>query len=544
MAKSIGFIVRVQSLNILEPGFEVFIAGSAGVRLSQNLPLKSSQPAVDFFQGNGIYFPLKYPELGVYCTIDLPNLPLTYHKLYLVVQDDNTKDSWNFNTIYYPLESIALHCGQGIKSFAPQFQEIIHPFLLSPSRSKPFSKEFLPNVQSAVDFDSLIAHCETIERRLVERAGWQFEKTWLKSRKKGDKAIQTVYRIRSVDQENWNLVIRGEEYEGIRTVDFLHPDIRDVNFDGIPDLRVQEGMGGHGRYFAFNQSSGGFEELFISNLQNLSIDYIRQEIEGDEWVFENGMAEPLYKIHYLLKGKHWNATTFSHHKLREPMLRWTGLEKSKSTYSEIQKGKRIDLFCERDSTRLDKFSYRICVTQLSHPLILLDDTVFSVDRDASGAALSFLGVKDFNGDNEPDLYVPRMSPRGTEVFYLSECQEGQIRYTKREGMTYIEQMMFCENLIYSNNKMTFQEFEDFNLDGWMDFRKYTQMGKSMGFWSYYLFHPATLRFEYSSDFSSLDYCYANAKSQELVAWKVELLPTGEEQIKRFVISNGDLVPKP
>jgi len=53
-----------------------------------------------------------------------------------------------------------------------------------------------------------------------------------------------------------------------------------------------------------------------------------------------------------------------------------------------------------------------------------------------------------------------------------------------------------------------------------------------------------LRFEYSSDFSSLDYCYANAKSQELVAWKVELLPTGEEQIKRFVISNGDLVPKP
>ncbi|MFM7979036.1 MAG: hypothetical protein ACKPKO_06930, partial [Candidatus Fonsibacter sp.] len=59
-----------------------------------------------------------------------------------------------------------------------------------------------------------------LERRLIERAGWQFEKSWLKSKKGPSKVIKTIYRIRPVGNEFWSTEIIGEQYEGIRSVVF------------------------------------------------------------------------------------------------------------------------------------------------------------------------------------------------------------------------------------------------------------------------------------------------------------------------------------
>ena len=89
--------------------------------------------------------------------------------------------------------------------------------------------------------------------------------------------------------------------------------------------------------------------------------------------------------------------------------------------------------------------------------------------------------------------------------------------------------------------MKLQEYDDFNLDGWLDYRVYTQMDKSNGFWSYFIFHSANNSFQYSSEFSMLDHCSVNRKSNDICAWQELETSDGHKRMVRYHLNNGQLV---
>jgi hypothetical protein len=153
----------------------------------------------------------------------------------------------------------------------------------------------------------------------------------------------------------------------------------------------------------------------------------------------------------------------------------------------------------------------------------------------------FLVVKDYNRDNVPDVYWPKMEPDQSEVFYLSEMLNGELEFNKIEGLAYAEVMMMLGDFSFLSNKMKLQEYDDFNLDGWLDYRVYLQMEKSSGFWNYFIFNPINKSFQYSSEFSLLDYCSVNRKSNDICAWQELETSEGYKKLIRYHLNNGQLV---
>lgn len=533
-------IVTNHETDFGKQGFEVYLCNYKGEQLNVRCD-------VDVLRNVKCHDLRGFSPLGadkiksyVHYGLSIPDLPLIYSNVCLLIRDSNASDGWVYNPKIFP---ILRNPGDMdvLRTVLDMSREnaLNHTIHISPMKQNIFFQEFVQHKNEEVDWSDFLSDNDIFERRLIERDGWQFEKSWLKAKKGQSRTVRTMYRIRPSGQESWSFKVLGEKYENARSVVFTHPDIRDVNFDGHPDLHIQGVGNERDRYFSFNAVSGRFDELFISCLHNLVIDYVNQQIVGDEFVYEDGNAAPFSKVHHVLKGKHWNASTSSHQKLREPKKKMMNEMNDGYNFSQAKSGILFELY---NKSTESSGTFHFLASDIESSTTLLEDSIEFDSTHDWHVKSPVLMVKDFNRDNLPDVYFPKFSPNFTEVFFMSEILDGKLNYNKRSGLNYIEQMMFCGNVKFSDNKMLFQEFEDFNLDGWLDYRRYIQVNKSNGYWSYYLYNEETLRFEYSSSFSSLDYCFVDQSSNTLIAWQESIALDGHRYFVGYELKDGMITP--
>lgn len=524
-------------------GFHVFCADNHGNRLTwDQFPVLDSVVVLKYngsrFQGNS----------GARSAIEteftfLIQVPWTYQGVQVVVEDSDENDGWKIPhstvsvlNLYSVSNSIQLNqlwrrwnCKRAVLNIQPiQEDALIQEFV---GDGQIDSLEFLHLLKGS-----------RLERRMVERQGWQFEKSWYKVKGKSKSTIKTLYRIRPADKEDWILELLGEEYANEKLMSIMHPDIRDVNFDGIPDLHISNGNDGLDRYFGFNLQSGNFEELFISKLMNLKVDYVFQKIEGDLLQYEEGESEPLAKIHYQLEGPHWASVHCKRQELRKSLKRLAPKVESNVLFSEVRNDFKYELQLYNDNGSVENQYRRLAIYPNGGSTVLFEDSISPMQDIKDHRVDSFfLVVKDYNHDNVPDVYWPKMGPDQSEVFYLSETTDGKLSFNKIEGLSYTEVMMMQGDVSFLTNKMKLQEYDDFNLDGWLDYRVFTQMDKTNGFWSYFIFHSANNSFQYSTDFSMLDHCSVNKNSNHICAWQELETIDGHKRLVRYHLNNGQLV---
>lgn len=540
---NLSIIIQSNDVAISGLGFHVFCADTRGNRLTEDFfPVSDTDIVLKNNNGlfrNDLSFPLLI-ETRFNCPIQFPHI---FQGVHVVIEDSEENDGWifpkqriSFLEFYKDSAQFRLVPLKGKHNYR---ESII---TIQPIKENTFIQEFDGERQSDSAALSLLHKSIRLDRRLVERQGWQFEKSWYKMMGKSQSIIKTLYRIRPADKEDWILELLGEEYANEKLMSIVHPDIRDVNFDGIPDLHISKGNDGLDRYFGLNTQSGKFEELFISRLMNLKLDYVIQQVEGDLLEFEEGLAEPLAKVHYQLKGPHWALVQCKRQELRKSLKRVIPKVESNVLFSEIKNDFKYELQLYNDNGSLKNQYRRLAIYPNGGSTVLFEDTISPlIVADDQRIDSFFLVVKDYNHDNVPDVYRPKMGPDQSEVFYLSETTDGKLSFNKMEGLSYTEVMMMQGDFSFLTNKMKLQEYDDFNLDGWLDYRMYTQMDKSNGFWSYFIFHSANNAFQYSSDFSMLDHCSVSRNSNHICAWQELETIDGHKRLVRYHLNNGQLV---
>lgn len=524
-------------------GFHVYCSDVSGNRLTNDiLPVSHSDMVSKYKKGlfrdhlslplaieSSIIFPIQFPQI--------------FRDVHVVVEDSDLNDGWivpkqriSFLEFYKDSAQLRFLPSKGKHNYR---ESII---TIQPIKESTFVQEFLGERKNDAVAMTLLQNSVRLDRRLVERDGWQFEKSWFKVKGKDGGYIQTLYRVRKATQNDWMTILLGEQYENEKSMSIMHPDIRDVNFDGVPDLHVLKGADGLDGFFGINVQSGKFEELFISRLMNLKIDYVLEQVEGDLLEYEEGIDEPLAKVHYQIKGKHYSTVQSKRQELREPAKRLEPKVESGVLFSEIRNDWKYELQKNVVEGSLENQYRRLVIYPKGTSTVLFEDSISPmIVADNQLVDSFFLVVKDYNHDNVPDVYWPKMGPDQSEVFYLSETTDGKLSFNKIEGLSYPEVMMMQGDFSFLTNKMKLQEYDDFNLDGWLDYRVYTQMDKSIGFWSYFIFHTANKSFQYSSEFSMLNHCSVNRKSNDICAWQELETNEGHKRLVRYRLNNGQLV---
>jgi hypothetical protein len=535
-------IFQLKDAARLDPGFRVFCADAQGNRLTKDvLPVFDSNIVSEYknFLRNGDSpFPLSI-ETGFVFPIQFP---LIFNDVYLNLEDAEESDNWTV-----PNQRISI-----FEFYNDSIQLLTEPLrrkhscrkaviTLQPIKEKAFVQEFLGEIQNDSAALALLQRSVRLDKRLVERDGWQFEKSWFKVKGKDGGYIQTLYRVRKAIQDDWMATLLGEQYENEKSLTIIHPDVRDVNFDGVPDLHVLKGSNGHDVYYGMNVQSGKFEELFISRLMNLKIDYVLEQVEGDILEYEVGIDEPLAKVHYQIKGKHYAAVHRNRQAFREPLNNLKPKIESDVLYSETRDEFHFELQNLSDEVTLGRSHQRLIIATQGKSRVLFEDSVACFCNPVDNAKYPwFLVVKDYNHDDVPDVYFPKRCPGNRDVFYLSEKVDGNLTFNESSNLSYPEARMMHGDFEFSSNKMVLREYDDFNLDGWLDYRVYTQMGRSEGFWSYFIFSPLLNTFQHSISFSLLDHCSVNRKTREIVAWKQVTGLDGSSATEQYCLSNGVL----
>ena len=113
-------------------------------------------------------------------------------------------------------------------------------------------------------------------------------------------AIYRIYRI--VDnKEIFNN--SGEHYLNYQGGEIKDPMVKDVDFDGSPDLIVPiSGSANQNRYYGYNTQENKFKELAISYLFELIIDEMNRKAIGYRFEYQGSSPYPTAKIHYILQG--------------------------------------------------------------------------------------------------------------------------------------------------------------------------------------------------------------------------------------------------
>ncbi len=524
-------------------GFHVFCSDAHGNRLTEDL-----FPILD------LDFVSKYNNVFCQSSICFPRaitsgfvfpiqFPFIYRDVFVVLEDADKNDGWiipkqRISVFEFDKHSMLLDMDEVLTSEKCG----VLALTIQPIKESSVVKEFLGERQNDSVALGLIQNSTRLDKRLVERGGWQFEKSWFRIKGKDGGHIQTMYRIKNVNNDVWISTILGEQYKNERSFTIMHPDIRDVNFDGVPDLHVSNGNDDRDVYFGLNASTGKFEELFISRLLNLKIDYVLEQVSGDFLEYEEGEAEPLAQINYVLKGEHWSSVQFKRQELRKPRTLLKPSVESEVIFSEVVNGIGYELKAPVYGSIEDNRFLRLFLRNVHTDSVIFQDSIHWLIKDmhCPGNAL-FLVVKDYNHDGELDVYFPKWAPDQSELFYLSEVADGRLGFRKLEGLSYPEVMMMQGDFSFFPNKMKLQEYDDFNLDGWLDYRMYTQMDKSNGFWSYFIFHSANNAFQYSSDFSMLDHCSVSRNSNHICAWQELETIDGHKRLVRYHLNNGQLV---
>ena len=113
-----------------------------------------------------------------------------------------------------------------------------------------------------------------------------------------------IYRIYRVSDEKLLATLSGEQYLDFKPEYVKPPIMKDVDFDGSPDLWIPKSNGQEGYFYhGYNAQKQSFELLFISNLQELKVDSVKQIATGFRINYPQYGGAPSHKTQYELRGK-------------------------------------------------------------------------------------------------------------------------------------------------------------------------------------------------------------------------------------------------
>lgn len=116
-------------------------------------------------------------------------------------------------------------------------------------------------------------------------------------------AAVAIYRIYRIADNKLIFTISGETYFKYKGGEIREPHVKDVDFDGWPELIIPyPGSMTPNRYYGYNSKNENFRELFISYLQDLQIDEKKQRATGYRFESQASSPYPTAKIHYILQG--------------------------------------------------------------------------------------------------------------------------------------------------------------------------------------------------------------------------------------------------
>lgn len=116
-------------------------------------------------------------------------------------------------------------------------------------------------------------------------------------------AAVAIYRIYRIDDNKQIFIISGETYFNYKGGEIREPHVKDVDFDGWPELVIPfPGSMTPNRYYGYDAKNENFKELFISYLQDFQIDEKNQRATGYRFESQASNPYPTAKIHYVLQG--------------------------------------------------------------------------------------------------------------------------------------------------------------------------------------------------------------------------------------------------
>lgn len=186
--------------------------------------------------------------------------------------------------------------------------------VFSETKSGRTTKQF---VDSLLYMDGKLEACDQDNKssiRSVSVKGFRFERELQTYYQPEDTQIKplgwtpslaavAIYRIYRIADNKLIFTISGETYFNYKGDEIREPHVKDVDFDGWPELIIPyPGSMTPNRYYGYNAKNENFRELFISYLQDLQIDEINQRATGYRFESQASSPYPTAKIHYVLQG--------------------------------------------------------------------------------------------------------------------------------------------------------------------------------------------------------------------------------------------------
>ncbi len=485
----------------------------------------------------------------------ISNLPLIYRSLYLAIEDTSNRESYQWKSETKFIESNHLFQWDIHQGFLRQIDFTKHQALnVEMRKSETLLFSMWTDAPLSINGE-VVSKDKWVEKRMVERKGWRFEKIWfwtegiqesnLSNRfdLKQNRKLQTWYTIVDVASESILLSIPGECYSEEKNASFKHPEIRDVNFDGWPDLIIpkQENVQGGNDYFAFNKEKSKFMKLTISNLGDLQIDYVNQEISGNYHEYALPATAPIAKVEVVLKGPNWKSRKLSRKSLLEP-VQPVKEKKRLEDFRMVTKDFIIELWTANalDQIMLDVtsggYAQKLKIMQVTNGALVYEHFVQGNILEEIGMHRDFLVVKDFNGDGIEDVYFPRLNPREKDRFALSDWSSDGLHYYTTIDFSYAQMIKKYQPRVPI---FGWVEWEDYDLDGVVDWRV---LGPK-DHWMYYTWNKQASVYQPCPSLNAMDYCVVSSVARKAMYWKSSESVLGVKAIPMFYCTlDGEIIP--
>jgi hypothetical protein len=485
----------------------------------------------------------------------ISNLPLIYRSLYLGIEDTSNRETYQWKSETQLIEPNQIFQWDIHQGFLRQIDFTKHQIVEVEMR-KSESLLFSMWTDAPMNLDGVVVSKDKwIERRLVERNGWMFEKIWFWAESVQDvsssnpfksspkRELQTVYTVSDANSGSILLCVPGERYLDLKDATFRHPEIRDVNFDGWPDLIIpkrsdaQQGSD----YFAFNKEKGKFMKLAISNLGDLQIDYVNQEISGKYFEYGFPATAPVARVDVLLKGPNWKSSKLTRQDLVAP-VHPVKPRKKQPDFRFDKEDLIIELWTTdaSDQVILDAamggYAQKLRILQKQGGALVYEHFIQGNVIQETGMHRDFLLVRDFNLDGIDDVYFPRLNPHEKDRFALSDWGSDGLHYYTTVDFSY-ERMI--RKFQPKCPLLGWLEWEDYNLDGHQDFRLLGPNDR----WNYFTWDKASELFEANPILNNMDYGVVLSSMDKALYWKSSDQDLGSKlNLVTYCAINGQITP--
>lgn len=482
-------------------------------------------------------------------------------KLFVRIEDlSERKQKWQ--TKMFPIQpSHFVHLCSYSELFYSKQTKDYHPIWVKLVREKNASLPFNAKIgEDSIGMSISNDVKDFIATRRVERDGWIFEKNWFwseaisdyvndskKVRNKSKKQVYTSYKITELKTNKIHLLVSGETYQSMNNVKFELPDIRDVNFDGKPDLKVSVFPPDIIHFYGYEEEVGSFVKLSISNLSNVKIDFLNQKVFGVEYEYGSPKTNPIAIVEYELSGKNWSDVKSSRTVLAQPDLSKKD-EKVKIPLFSKKEGEYIYELWDiepKDQVILDAnsgaYAKKVVVKEVRTDQLVYMHFIKGNDYLEAEVGRCFFVVKDFNMDGVADIYIPRMHPTQKDYFLYSDKTNDALHFISTVDYKYSQWRFLGRDISQCEDELL-SEYQDFNGDGYKDLRIQNycdDIGDNCS-WSYYLFDKDKNSLEYSLEYSSLDYLCVG--QTEHVGWTKQKLVNGELEVTFYKRIDGRMSP--